>query len=149
GKENHFPALWTRRRQTEDARRSGQEVRRHARADSSVAKYRAVEVAPRAQQEGAPGRRRVAGGSLSWIDILALERGHEVRAVCRHFTTRSWIESINARPIRTSLIITMWSPGVAHLFLRKNMSAAAIALSGPPEKSTRAGYVPQQSASCR
>src|SRR4029450_95681 len=80
GKENHFPALWTRRRQTEDARRSGQEVRRHARADSSVAKYRAVEVAPRAQQEGAPGRRRVAGGSLSWIDILALERGHEVRA---------------------------------------------------------------------
>ena len=53
-------------------------------------------------------------------------RGLGVRRFGFILSTRSWIESINARPIRTSLIITMRSPDVAHLFLRKNFSAAAI-----------------------
>ena len=70
-------------------------------------------------------------------------RGLAVRAFCFHFTERSWIEFIDALPIRTSLMITMRSPGVTHLFLRKTFSAAEILLSGPPAKSMRAGYVPQ------
>src|SRR5215469_11599823 len=54
-----------------------------------------------------------------------------------YLTTRNCIESIDSRPILTSLIITMRSPGLAHLFLRKIFSAAEIALSWPAAKLTR------------
>ena len=55
--QDHLLALRARWRQAEDARGSGQEIRRHARADSPAAKHRALEIAPRPEQKRAPGRR--------------------------------------------------------------------------------------------
>jgi len=92
------------------------------------------------------GRCRVARGSLSWINIFGLERADVQSArFCFHFTTAQLDRIDEARaPIRTSLIITMRSPGLAHLFLRRNFSAAEIAMSGPPAKSMQAGNVPNK-----
>ena len=63
--QDHLLALRARRRQAEDARGSRQEVRRDARAHSPAAEHCALETAPRPEQEGASGRRRADGGSLS------------------------------------------------------------------------------------
>ena len=43
----------------------GQEIRRDPRADSPAAEHRALEIAPRAQQEGAPGGCGIAGRGVS------------------------------------------------------------------------------------
>ena len=59
--QDHLLALRTRWRQAEDARGSRQEIWRDARAHSSAAKHRALEIAPRAEQERAPGRCRADG----------------------------------------------------------------------------------------
>ena len=56
----------------------GQEIRRYARAHSPVAEHRAFEAAPRAQQERAAGRRRIAGRGLSLYARLQ-RRGYRRR----------------------------------------------------------------------
>ncbi len=59
-----FSALRPRRRQAQDARGSRQEIWRDPRAHSPVAKYCALETAPCARKERAPGGRGIAGRSL-------------------------------------------------------------------------------------
>jgi len=72
-------------------------------------KHRAIEVAPRAQQEGASGRRRVARWKLELGQCLwSRTRGLPVRAFFAFISLHAvGIESISSRPIRTSLTITM------------------------------------------
>src|SRR5438046_7578593 len=66
-----------------DARGSGKEIRCNTRAHSAVAEHCALEAPPRAEQERAPGRCRIAGRSLGRrdkIDILHLKHADETSA---------------------------------------------------------------------